>query len=273
MQDQLVCPYCDAVLNGSALSCRCCGRDLTPVLPLLRRLNAAEARLASLDALEVRLVSLEQASERRRFKAEAVEATEASAAAEAETAVEPPGTFQAAFSRRRFWVLPIGFAVLLAAYWTVVLGLDLSLSVLRFASMAIPFATGLAYFGVRPRLSWLDASIAVVFALFSVGAMNALLGWIDNIPLLPQGVAAWRETSFYALSIGASMFAGMLLRVTQAALSAKGLASVPALRSALLSMNGKMPMDTLKAIEMTILMASTALTIMTGLIAGLLGVK
>jgi hypothetical protein len=272
VQDQLVCPYCDTVLNGSALSCRCCGRDLTLVLPLLRRLNAAEARLAGLDALEGRLASLEKVRERGRFKAEAVEAAEAGAL-EADAAAAPPSAFQASLSRRRFWVLPIGFAVLLAAYWMVVLGLDLSLSVLRFASMVIPFATGLAYFGVRPRLSWLDASIAVMFALFSVGAMNALLGWIDNIPLLPQGVAAWRETSFYALSIGASMFAGMLLRVTQAALSAKGLVSVPALRSVLLSMNGKMPMDTLKAIETTILMVSTALTIMTGLIAGLLGVK
>ncbi|HEY5797195.1 MAG TPA: hypothetical protein VIU82_19475 [Bosea sp. (in: a-proteobacteria)] len=258
------------MLNNSALSCRCCGRDLTPVLPLLRRLNAAEARLAGLEAIEGRLASLEQGQERRRFKAEAVEASEDSeAAAETGEATRPFLTP----SRRRFWVLPIGFLVLMAAYWTVVLGLDLSLSVLRLASMIIPFGTGLVYFGVRPRLTGLDATIAVLFAIFSVAAMNALLGWIDNIPLLPQGVAAWRETSFYALSIGASMFAGMLLRVTQAALSAKGLASVPALRKGLLAVNGKMPMDTLKAVETTILLASTALSIMTGLIAGLLGVK
>ena len=76
MQDQLVCPYCDAVLNGNALSCRCCGRDLTPVLPLLRRLNAAETRLAGLEAIEGRIASLEQAQERRRFKAEAVDASD-----------------------------------------------------------------------------------------------------------------------------------------------------------------------------------------------------
>lgn len=259
MQDQLVCPYCDAMLNGSALSCRCCGRDLTPVLPLLRRLNAVEGRLAS----------LEQMQEARRFKAEAVEAAEDSEAAEASEAASP---FLVSASRRRFWVLPIGFAVLLGAH-SMVVGLDLSLSVLRLASMIIPFGTGLVYFGVRPRLFGLDVSVAVLFALFSVAAMNALLGWIDNNPLLPQGVSAWRETLFYALSIGASMFAGMLLRVTQAALSAKGLASVPALRKGLLAVNGKMPMDTLKAIEMTILLASTALSIMTGLIAGLLGVK
>lgn len=259
MQDQLVCPYCDATLNGSALSCRCCGRDLTPVLPLLRRLSAVEGRLAS----------LEQVQERRRFRAEAVDAPDGDAGAATQ---EPVSPYLASASRRRFWVLPIGFAVLLAAHWMVV-GLDLSLSVLRTAAMVIPFGAGLVYFGVRPRLSGLDASIAVLFALFSVVAMNALLGWIDNNPLLPQGVAAWRETMFYALSIGASMFAGMLLRVTQAALSAKGLASVPALRKGLIAVNGKMPMETLKALETTILMASTVLSIIAGVIAGLLGVK
>ena len=34
-----------------------------------------------------------------------------------------------------------------------------------------------------------------------------------------------------------------------------------------------MPMDTLKAIELTILLASTALSVITGMVAGLLGVK
>lgn len=269
MQDQLVCPYCDAVLNGGALSCRCCGRDLTPVLPLLRRLDAAEARLAGLAALEERLASLEEARETVRFKAAAVGADEAYGAEMREAARPLP----LKASRRRFWILPIGFFALMAAYWIVVLGLDLSLVWLRLASMAIPFGTGLAYFGVRPRLSGFDAVIALLFAIFSVAAMNALLGWIDNIPSLPQGVAAWRETLFYALSIAASMFAGMLLRVTQATLTAKGLASVPALRKGLLSVNGKMPMDTLKALETTILMVTTALSIITGLIAGLLGLK
>ncbi|PTM41418.1 hypothetical protein [Bosea sp. 124] len=262
VQNQLVCPYCDATLNGSALSCRCCGRDLTPVLPLLRRL----------DALEGRLAQLEQGREASRFQAETVPASDTIDVPGAETG-EAASPFLVPLSRRRFWVLPVGFAALLAAYWTVVMGLDLSLSVLRLASMVIPFCTGLVYFGVRPRLSWFDVGVAILFAFFSVASMNALLGWVDNIPLLPQGVTAWRETMFYALSIGASMFAGMLLRVSQAALSAKGLASLPELRKGLLSVNGKLPMDTLKAIEMTILLASTALSIMTGLIAGLLGVK
>ena len=277
MTDHLVCPYCDAQLNPGAISCRCCGRDLTPVLPLLRRLDAAERRIAGLEEARA---SLEQAlDEVRRFKAEAVPASPdpaaatgpddvalADAADAAEAALVPP-------SRRRLWALLFGFLVLLGAYGTVVFWLDLPLWVLRTASIIVPFVTGVVYLGVRPRLTKIDIAVCVGFAIFSVAAMNAWLGWSDNIPVLPQGVAAWRETMFYALSIGASLFAGLLLRVSQAALSAKGLASLPGLRQGLSSVHGKLPLETLKTIETTILMASTVLSVAAGLIAGLLGLK
>ncbi|KPF73076.1 hypothetical protein IP69_00420 [Bosea sp. AAP35] len=272
MQGHLVCPYCDATLNASALSCRCCGRDLTPVLPLLRRLDAAEARLAGLDEARAQL---EQAlDEVRRFRAEAVSspaaAPDESAAAEARG---PAAADRAPVPRRRLWALPAGFLALLSVYGMVVLWLDLSLSVLRTGSIIVPFATGAIYLGVRSRLAKADIAVAIGFALFSVAAMNAWLGWSDNIPVLPQGTAAWRETMFYALSIGASLFAGMLLRVSQAALSAKGLDSLPELRRGLSSVHGKLPVETLKTIETTILMASTVLSVIAGLIAGLLGLK
>ncbi len=267
VQDQFACPYCDAMLNRGVLSCRCCGRDLTPVLPLLRRL----------DTLEERLAAFEKKAEEDRA---AVAAMPAPPAAEVKAAIlpeamppadEPPPALTAA--RRRFWVLPLGFLLLLGAYGSVVLWLDLPLWSLRLASIAIPFVTGLIYFGVRPRLIAFDIGIALAFAIFSVAAMNAWLGWHDNIPLLPQGSAAWRETFFYALSIGASLFSGMLLRVTQAALTARGLVSLPELRRGLLAVHGKIPMETLKTIETTILMATTVISAIAGIIAGILGVK
>jgi hypothetical protein len=280
VSNQLVCPYCDAELNPGAISCRCCGRDLTPVLPLLRRLDAAERRIAGLEEARA---SLEQSlDEVRRFKAEAVPVP-ASAAGEAATAAtdevalaDAADAAAAALApppRRRLLALPLGFLVLLGAYASVVFWLDLPLWVLRTASIVVPFATGAAYLGVRPRLGKRDIAVAVSFAIISVATMNAWLGWSDNIPVLPQGVAAWRETMFYALSIGASFFAGMLLRVSQAALSAKGLASLPGLRQGLSTVHGKLPLETLKTIETAILMASTVLSVAAGLIAGLLGLK
>ncbi len=265
VQDQFACPYCDAMLNRGVLSCRCCGRDLTPVLPLLSRL----------EALETRLCTFEKRAEEEKAARAAIPpsrtATIAPALPEDIPAAEEPAPHTA--SRRRLWVLPLGFLLLLGAYGSVVLWLDLPLWALRLASIAIPFATGLIYFGIRPRLITFDIAVVITFAIISVATMNAWLGWHDNIPLLPQGPAAWRETFFYALSIGASLFSGMLLRVTQAALSARGLVSLPELRRGLQAVHGKIPMETLKTIETTILMATTAISAIAGLVAGILGVK
>lgn len=265
MQDQFICPYCEAALNKGVLSCRSCGRDLTPVLPLLRRL----------DALEERLAAAEKRAEEDREALAAARVAEPVKAAAFIPAEEPqdPAPAPLGLARRRFWVLPFGLVLLLLAYCAVILWLDLPLWALRLASIAIPFFTGLIYFGIRPRLIAFDIGVAIVFAIFSVATMNALLGWHDNIPLLPQGSVAWRETSFYALSIAASMFSGMLLRVTQAALTARGLVSLPELRKGLQAVHGKVPMETLKTIETTILMAGTAVSAIAGLIAAILGVK
>lgn len=263
MQDQTVCPYCEAVLSRHVLSCRSCGRDLTPVMPLLRRIEALECRLAD----------IEKDQEERRLAPAAPAATPAPRTDVPEVEADKPASRPGLIARRRYHALPIGFLLLLGVYAMVVFWLDLSLSVLRLASILIPFATAVAYFGIRPRLHWFDGFVAVAFAIFSVATMNALLGWIDNIPLLPQGPTAWRETFFYALSIGASMLSGMLLRVTQAALTARGLVSLPELRKGLLAINGKLPVETIKTIETTILMVSTVISAIAGFIAVLLGVK
>jgi hypothetical protein len=225
-------------------------------LPLLRRLKLAEDRLESLEraAEEARLVPAQQ-----------VPAEEA--VPEAQAVVETSRTV-----RRSFWPLALGFGCLLVAHGAVVFWLDLSLAVLRLASLIIPFGVGLLYISLRPRITWLDIAVAVVFATTVIAAMNAVVGWVDSVPVLPQGTAAWRETLFYGLSISASMFSGMLARVFRNALAARGLASVPKLRESLLAANGSIPMDTLKAIELTILLAGTAMSAVTGLVAGLIGV-
>ena len=57
------------------------------------------------------------------------------------------------------------------------------------------------------------------------------------------------------------------------ALTARGLVSLPELRKGLQAVHGKVPMETLKTIETTILMAGTAISAIAGLIAAILGVK
>src|SRR5690606_13289397 len=115
--------------------------------------------------------------------------------------------------RRRLWPLPTGFVALLFAYVTVVLWLDLPLSVLRFSSIIIPLMVGFTYLGARYKIHWIDVLTAVLFSVLSVLSMSVILGVVDSIPILPQDTAAWRETMYYMLSIAASMISGMLLRM------------------------------------------------------------
>lgn len=263
LRDVFSCPYCDAAISTTALSCRSCGRDLTPVLPLLRRL----------DEFESRLVAIEMREEARQSTADTANAdTVAAAELSGLQRVSEVTSTVPILGRRRYRALALGFAVLLASHATVVIWLDLPLAVLRLASIVVPFGVGMIYLGSRPRLTWFDTGAAALFAIVAVGAMNALLGWVDTIPAVPQGASAWRETFFYMLSIGASFVCGMLLRITLVALSARGLTSLPRLRDSVMATNGKVPMDTLKAIELTILLVSTIISAITGLLAGLLGV-
>lgn len=251
-QETIGCPYCHAVLEPGVLSCRYCSRDLTPVLPLLARLSKLESRLRDVEGL-LKSGSLDQ----RLLPAP----------------VFPSVGEYPVLGRRRLWPLPAGFFALLLAYAAVVLWLDLPLTVLRFSSIAIPLAVGFAYLGARSKLHRADALVAVLFSALSVFAMNAILGLVDSVPIFPQDKAAWRETMYYMLSIAASMLSGMLLRVLIMALGVRGLTSLPRLRQGLLTVNKSIPLDTLKAIELTVLLLGTVVSAIAGLFAGVMGLS
>lgn len=241
------------MLEAGVLSCRYCSRDLTPVLPLLSRIATLENRFSDLETL--------------------LKAGNPAPALLPAPASPPAGGSVVSGRKRRLWPLPAGFVALLLAYATVVLWLDLSLSVLRLSSIVIPFATGFLYLGARFKLEWLDMLVAVLFSALSVLAMNALLGLVDSVPILPQDTAGWRETMYYMLSIAASMVSGMLLCMSIMALGARGLTSLPRLRQGLLAMNKNMPLDTLKAIELIVLLFGSLMSVIAGLFAGIVGLS
>lgn len=247
------CPYCHAKLEPEVFSCRYCSRDLTPVLPLLSRISKLESRLRGVEAL---LTAGPPAPVQRQLPAPTLSKED-----------------YPALGKQRFWPLPVGFGALLLAYAAVVLWLDLPLSVLRFSSIIIPLATGFAYLGARYKLQWIDAVVAILFAVLAVFSMNGVLSLVDSIPLLPQDIGAWRETAYYMLSIAASMISGILLRMSIMALGVRGLTSLPGLRQGLLSVNKSIPLDTLKAIEMSILLLGTLGSAIAGLFAGIMGLS
>lgn len=252
-QAAMDCPYCHAVLDTGVLSCRYCSRDLTPVMPLLSRIAALESRFSALEA--------------------SLESREPAAPLLLPAPTPGPGDERIIPGRRRFRALPAGFAALLLAYATVVLWLDLSLSVLRASSIIIPFMTGFAYLGARHKLYRVDALVAVLFSVACVLSMSAMLGFVDSIPILPQDTAAWRETMYYMISIAASMLSGMLLRMSIMALGSRGLTSLPQLRQGLLSVNKSIPLDTLKTIELIVLLFGTVVSAIAGLFAGIMGLS
>lgn len=246
------CPYCHGQLGAGALSCRHCSRDLTPVLPLLSQIAVLESRLL---AVEEMLKST--GHEQRLLPAPSFQ-----------TPVDYPDP-----GRRQYWALVAGFLALLSVYTAVVLWLDLPLSVLRLASIAIPLATGFVYFGPRYKLQWPETLVAILFAVSSVFTMSLILAKVDSIPLLPQGAAAWRETMYYVVSITASMMSGMLLRMSIMALGVRGLTSLPRLRQGLLTVNKTIPTETLKSIELAVLLVGSLVSAIAGLFAGIVGLS
>ena len=137
--ETFACPYCNALLETGVISCRCCSRDLTPVLPLISRISKLEGSIASLES-QLNLMRAE------RISTQLLPAPTGQMSEEA---------FRA--GPRRFWPLLIGFAALLLAYAMVVLWLDLPLSVLRFSSIAIPLAALRILVAGRALAGWMQS--------------------------------------------------------------------------------------------------------------------
>lgn len=242
----LSCPYCEASLGPDVLACRHCGRDLVPVLPLLKRLDALESKLS-----EIQRRSL---------------ATSTDGATSENTGLGDGGSVplvvSAPRSPRRYWVLLPGLLALLAAHAAVVLWLDLPLGLLRLASIVVPFAVGSNFMARRARTRPADLLICVLFAAASVTSMSAVLAWVDGVPVAPQDTAAWRESMSYVLSIALSFLGGMLFRNVLVGLTPRGMTSLAQVRRSLAAGGRGAPVDSIKVAELT---AQVTLTIISSL--------
>jgi hypothetical protein len=82
---------------------------------------------------------------------------------------------------------------------------------MRGVSMLIPlpFGFALAWFahlGVRTA-----GGVGVIIGALAVAGMTAIIGYTDNVPILPQNVHEWRETLEYAVSIALATVTGNIL--------------------------------------------------------------
>ncbi len=177
------CPFCAEQIKDEALVCKHCSRDLKIPKPLI------EENRELLDKLE------KMQHEVARLRAEL--ARRAS-----------PARYWS--SHLAIYVVP-PILLLLAAHALLVIRLDLNPLVLRIVSMIVPLPFGFALAWVG-RLGWRTAAaVGVVVGVVSVFGMTTIVGYVDNLPILPENAREWRETIEYAASIALAMLTGNLL--------------------------------------------------------------
>jgi hypothetical protein len=174
------CPFCAEEVKDEALVCKHCSRDLKIPKPLIEE---NQQLIATLGELQLELSRL-KAELARRGAPRALWATH----------LVP------------YVVPPI--LLLLAAHVLLIVKLDASPLIMRFASMLIPLPFGFALAWVA-HLGWrVAAVVGLTIGIIAVAGMTAIIGYTDNVPIMPQNFQEWRETSEYAISIALATLTG-----------------------------------------------------------------
>jgi hypothetical protein len=177
------CPFCKEDFNDDALVCKSCGRDLRLVRPLIEE-NANLIR--KIDELQI------QASRLRASLAR----------------TDAP---------LRFWVVQLcGYLIapivlLVGAHYIITIVLNVPLLYLRLASIAIPIPFGFALLWLSHHGTRWAIGYGAAVGLVSVGGMLVVVGWTDNIAILPEDAREWREVLEYASSIMLAFTTGNVL--------------------------------------------------------------
>ena len=177
------CPFCAEEIKDEALVCKCCGRDLKIPKPLIEENQELTATIGEL-RLEVEHLKAELA----RRKA--------------------PGAFWA--THLAIYIVP-PIMLLLVAHVFLIVKFDVNPLVMRIAAMLIPLPFGFALAWVA-HLGWrMAAGVGVVIGIIAVAGMTTIIGYTDNVPIMPQNIREWRETIEYAASIALATLTGNIL--------------------------------------------------------------
>lgn len=179
------CPFCAEEVKDEALVCKHCGRDLKIPKPLIEENLELVAKIGE---LQRELNDLRSRLGRR----------------------EAPAFFWSRYLA--VYVVP-PILLLLAAHVLLIVKLDVNPLVMRFVSMLIPLPFGfclawLAHVGWRVALG-----LGLIVGVVAVAGMTAIIGYIDDIPAVPQNAQEWRETIEYATSITLATLTGYLVAI------------------------------------------------------------
>jgi hypothetical protein len=179
------CPFCAEEVKDDAIVCKHCGRDLKIPKPLIEE-NAE--LVAKIGELQRELDQLRAEVDRRRN----------------------PGGFWGKYFAA-YVVPPI--LLLLAAHVLLIVTFDVNPLFMRFVSMLIPLPFGFCMAWIS-HLGWRTAlGLGAIVGVVAVAGMTAIIGYIDEIPVMPQNLREWRETAEYATSITLATLTGYLLSV------------------------------------------------------------
>jgi len=177
------CPFCAKEFNDNALVCKSCGRDLRLVRPLIEE-NAL--LIQRLEQLQLQVNRLRASLSR---------------------SVSPV----------KYWLSHLGsyliapIALLLLVHFVITIVLNGAPIYVRLSSLAIPLPFGLALIFVSHHgIRW-----AIVYGLavgiLAVLGMLTVVGFVDNVPILPADKREWRETAEYVASIMLAYVTGHIL--------------------------------------------------------------
>lgn len=177
------CPFCAEDFNDASLVCKSCGRDLRLVRPIIEE-NLRLVREAG--RLQLQVNRLRAAEERWS-------------------------------SSLGWWTVHLGIyllvpiALLLAMHYATTVLFNVSLLYLRLGSIAIPLPFGFALLMLSHHDVRWSALYGAVVGAVSVAGMLMVVGYTDNVQILPEDAREWREVLEYAVSIMLAYVTGNVL--------------------------------------------------------------